>query len=197
MCRVLLIEDSLFCDFRDNGNEDSFDRLFLLIEPWLFRYIYRNVNDRAEAENIHQDTWEILLKNKRKYNPKKGSVKNLIFTIALNEIRKWQKRNIQNRKPANIQTDETEINMNGIHPETPGSIIENKERSKAITEAVSALDENYRQAVTLYYYSDLKVDKIAETMNKPIGTIKIWLFRARTELEKKLIQYKDGAYYYG
>ena len=51
---------------------------------------------------------------------------------------------------------------------------------------VCELPQNYRTVIYLLYYEGYKVYEISKLMNKPEGTIKIWLFRAREILKEKL-----------
>ena len=51
---------------------------------------------------------------------------------------------------------------------------------------VCELPQNYRTVIYLFYYEGYKVYEISKLMNKPEGTIKIWLFRAREILKEKL-----------
>lgn len=51
---------------------------------------------------------------------------------------------------------------------------------------VCALPQNYRTVIYLLYYEGYKVHEISKLMNKPDGTIKIWLYRAREILKQEL-----------
>ena len=51
---------------------------------------------------------------------------------------------------------------------------------------VERLEDNYRTVIQLKYYHDLTITEIARTLEKPEGTIKSWLFRARAMLRKSL-----------
>jgi RNA polymerase sigma-70 factor (ECF subfamily) len=48
--------------------------------------------------------------------------------------------------------------------------------------ALSRIRPEYREAVVLRYREDLSVQEIADTMSVPVGTVKIYLYRARKEL---------------
>ena len=52
------------------------------------------------------------------------------------------------------------------------------------------IDENLRLITVLYYYDDLSVSKISDTLNIPEGTVKSRLSRARNKIYE-LIK-KDG-----
>ena len=61
-----------------------------------------------------------------------------------------------------------------------------------LTNAISALNHDYQTVIILFYYHDLAISSIAETMDKPEGTIKTYLHRAKKELKKVL----EGVNYY-
>lgn len=62
---------------------------------------------------------------------------------------------------------------------------ETKEENDVFS-AVCELPQNYRTVIYLMYYEGYKVGEIAKIMNKREGTIKTWLFRARSILKNKL-----------
>jgi len=57
-----------------------------------------------------------------------------------------------------------------------------------IRNLVKNLDKDLRQIVILYYFEDFSVKEIAKIIQKPEGTVKSRLSRARKELEKSLIK---------
>lgn len=62
---------------------------------------------------------------------------------------------------------------------------ETKEENEVFS-AVCELPQNYKTVIYLMYYEGYKVGEIAKIMNKREGTIKTWLFRARSILKNKL-----------
>jgi RNA polymerase sigma factor (sigma-70 family) len=66
----------------------------------------------------------------------------------------------------------------------------NKERRKAIFEAIEKLPENYKEIIKLRHEEDLDYNEIAVKMNIPLGTVKAHLFRARQLLLSTLKKQK-------
>ena len=64
-------------------------------------------------------------------------------------------------------------------------VFSTKEENDVYT-AVCTLPKNYRTVIYLLYYEGYKVHEISKLMNKPDGTIKIWLYRAREILKQEL-----------
>ena len=50
--------------------------------------------------------------------------------------------------------------------------------------ALSKLEPHYQTVIILFYFHDLSIQSIAESLEKPEGTIKTYLRRARIELKK-------------
>jgi len=59
-------------------------------------------------------------------------------------------------------------------------------RQKAVLEAIHRLPEKYRRIIFMRHFQHKDVNELAVELNKPEGTIKSWLFRARALLRKDL-----------
>jgi RNA polymerase sigma-70 factor (ECF subfamily) len=59
-------------------------------------------------------------------------------------------------------------------------------RQGQIIEAISRLPEKYREIIVMRHFRHMDVMEIAVALDKPEGTIKSWLFRARALLKKDL-----------
>lgn len=58
--------------------------------------------------------------------------------------------------------------------------------SETLRGAITRLPSRYRDIVVMRHYRHMDVNEIAESLGKPEGTIKSWLFRARAMLKKDL-----------
>lgn len=56
----------------------------------------------------------------------------------------------------------------------------------AVRAAVNRLPDRYRSIILMRHFRHMEVCEIASALNKPEGTIKSWLFRARARLRKDL-----------
>lgn len=55
-----------------------------------------------------------------------------------------------------------------------------------LEDAIFTLDDQSREIIMLMYFHDLKIKEIAETMERPEGTIKTWLHQALKRLKEQL-----------
>lgn len=65
--------------------------------------------------------------------------------------------------------------------------IDNEEiESLHLSEALSKLKPSYQTSIILFYYHDMSIQDISDIMEKPVGTIKTYLRRARKSLKNEL-----------
>jgi RNA polymerase sigma-70 factor (ECF subfamily) len=70
--------------------------------------------------------------------------------------------------------------------ETPESIMIRDQLEHSIFEAIEALPEELRVAITLREFDGLSYEDIAEIMQCPVGTVRSRIFRAREAIEKQI-----------
>lgn len=68
----------------------------------------------------------------------------------------------------------------------PEMIFEQMERRQELETLVATLPSHYSVVVSLYYFEDLSHQEIADILNKPIGTIKMYVHRGVRLLRKAL-----------
>lgn len=174
-------EDALFCEFRDNRNYGSFEKLYSLVRPWLYKMIFRLVLDKDVADDVYQETWIKIIEKSSKFDPAKGKINNYIFTIAKNEALRWK-----NRKKR-IAERNSELILDFLKSESnPEVEFETRERNNYILQSIEKLPQKYQDVLILYYYVDLDINQIAETLERPTGTVKTWLSRGKKQLGKFL-----------
>ncbi len=73
----------------------------------------------------------------------------------------------------------------GIPDHRPG-IADPDDLASELEHALAQLREEYRVVFALYHEQGLPYEEIAQTLGRPIGTIKTWLHRARAEMAEHL-----------
>src|SRR4051812_34671555 len=72
--------------------EADFERLYAEHAQALFGFLVYRTGDRALAEDVVADTFERALRARRRFDPRKGSEKTWLYTIALNRLRDQGRR---------------------------------------------------------------------------------------------------------
>ena len=158
-----------------------FDQLYNLAH-WL-------TGDRAEAEDLVQETYAKALKGFRS------------FAQGTN-LRAWMFRILRNTfltsrtglKAQNTVLMDDEADGAGIAAEqvTPESLLLRLENSQAVMKALTDLPVAYREIILLSDMEELSYKEIAEVLSVPIGTVMSRLSRGRKLLRQALLAHSPG-----
>ena len=70
----------------------------------------------------------------------------------------------------------------------PEALYEQAEQRRELETLIETLPTHYRDMVSLYYFEELSQKEIAEILNLPLGTVKVYIFRGIRLLRKKLAE---------
>jgi RNA polymerase sigma-70 factor (ECF subfamily) len=167
------------------GDDRAFRELVLRFQDRLLNFVGRIVTDRETSEEIVQETFLRVFKQKMSYTPN-YAVSTWIYTIALNlgrsELRKRKLRKFLSldflKEESDIElADATVHTMDGLAP--------------VLQQAIEKLPQEYKTAFILCDIQRLPYQQIAEVMRVPVGTVKSRINRARSILREKLKPYKE------
>ncbi len=189
-------DEDLMLRYR-NGDEDAFEMLYRRYEKPVFSFIYRILMSAVDAEDLCQETFLRLVKEKKKYQVS-GNFKTWIFRIALNLCRdRLRRKKFRSHRSMDAPTLSQNGNIiefkNTLSDPAPDQIecMEKDEMKVLIQRAFAKLPEKQRTVVILKEYQDLKFSEIAEIMKSPVGTIKSLNHRGHKKLKKILVKYID------
>lgn len=156
------------------GDEVAFETLIVDQSDKLYRTAFLYVRNKEDALDVLQETtYKAFISMDQLKYPE-------YFSTWLIKILIRTAYDVLNKKKKTIL----------IGDEFFESVTENStekiELGLDLTEAISMLNRHYQTVIILFYYHDLPISKIAETMDKPEGTIKTYLHRAKKELKKTL-----------
>lgn len=135
----------------------------------IFRVALHAVGDRGTAEDVTQTVLLRLYQHGEEFQSA-DHLRHWLFRVAVNESRKVL------RSPWRRRTVPLE-DWDGPAPQREDS---------GVLEAVLALEPKYRVPVYLYYYEELPVKDIAETLGEKVSTVQTRLQRAREKLRLAL-----------
>ncbi len=158
------------------------------------------VGSADEAEDLAQEVFLRVYRNRKKYSPQ-AKFSTWLFTIA-NNLALNALRN-RGRKPV-VPLDVSESGPLGARPEeqlardhgaTPSFGLRQAELADRIRAALDTLNERQKMAVVLNKFEDMNYAEIAEVMGLSTKAVKSLLSRARARLRDALAGYiyMDGA----
>lgn len=162
------------------GERVAFELLADLYRPALFNLAMRMLRNQEDAHDAVQETLVKGFRAIRDFQPDRP-LKPWLFRICSNccvdsvRHRKRDGGSIENHEYALCdESQDLEEHASGNY------------RSTAVHDAVQKLPAKYRDIILMRHFRHMDVNEIAMALNKPEGTIKSWLFRARALLKKDL-----------
>lgn len=170
------------------GDSRAFDLLVIKYQHRILALVGRYISDFAEAQDVTQ---EAFIKAYRALPSFRGDSQfyTWMYRIAVNTAKNYLVSRGRKTPTRDIDLDDAEFfadeaKMKDI--ETPDSLIQRDELRQVVFDAIDALPEELRMAVTLRELDGLSYEEIAEVMDCPIGTVRSRIFRAREAIDKKM-----------
>ena len=161
--------------------EISFRDDILPLKDKLFRLALRITFDRAEAEDVVQDTM-IRVWNKREEWTQFGSIEAYCLTVAKNlAIDRSQKKEARNVELTPEMEEESEASG-------PYDQLINKERMSIIHRLINELPEKQRLIMQLRDIEGESYKEIAKILNLTEEQVKVNLFRARQKVKQRYLE---------
>lgn len=160
--------------------EISFRNDILPLKDKLFRLALRITFDRAEAEDIVQETL-IRVWNKRAEWTQFGSIEAYCLTVTKNlAIDRSQRKDAQTVELTPEAEQASDVS-------SPYDKLVSKERMKLIHRLISELPEKQRQIMLYRDVEGKSYKEIAMVLNLTEEQVKVNLFRARQKVKQKFI----------
>ena len=155
----------------------------------IYNFCRRITYSEFDAEELYQDTFLKAMDAAGRIDVN-NNPKSYLLSIAVslwnNKKRKYARRN--RIAPTDSLDDENNYAV-AADKNTPEEALLQKELYKTVNKCVSELDDKMRIPIVLYYNSGLSVEKIAEVIKCPPGTVKSRLHKARALLRDRLEVY--------
>ena len=139
------------------------DRIYTEYSGKVMGYIRARIRSSAEAEDLHSEVFEKILKKIEEFDPSKASLNTWIFTITRNTVIDHFRRT----KP----TEELDENLSDNIELDEGLL--NSETLSELAAALKRLPEQMRDIIVLRYYDGKPLTEIAELMNLSYGAVKL------------------------
>ncbi|HID39317.1 MAG TPA: sigma-70 family RNA polymerase sigma factor [Calditrichaeota bacterium] len=168
------------------GDNYAFDILVKRYKDPLLNFVYRFLGDRTEAEDIVQETFLRLFKNKHYYK-EIAKFSTWIYTIAGNlaktELRKRRRRSFFSISNFTGTDKDYDIPDKDVSPEKQADSVLT---DNIIQQAVNKLSPKFKEVIVLRDIQEFSYEEISEIVGIPLGTVKSRVNRARLKLQEDL-----------
>ena len=169
------------------GDLRAFDLLVLKYQGRIGALVSRYVKDPGEVEDVTQ---EAFIKAYRALDKFRGdsAFYTWLYRIASNAAKNHLVA--RGRRPGadtTIEDAETfELSALISESSTPEAVAMSEELAQVVAEAMEALPEELRAALTLREFEGLSYDDIAVVLECPVGTVRSRIFRALESIDDRV-----------
>src|SRR5919197_5790465 len=169
------------------GDEEAFTALYRRRQGGVYRFALRMSGSEALAEDVVQETFMVLMRDGRNFDPARGSLAAYLYGIARNHVLRAFER-----ERAHVPFDEgADESLEAPHenlvarPDPLGDLTRG-EMVERLRLAVLALPTHYREALVLCELEEMSYAEAAAALSCAIGTVRSRLHRARAMLAEKM-----------
>jgi RNA polymerase sigma-70 factor (ECF subfamily) len=160
-----------------SGNYEAFGILVRRYENFAYTLICSMVGNDEAARDITQEVFLRAYRSIRRFE-RRSSFKTWLYRISYNTALAHISREKKMAEREEIAVSDRIDNS-----------YKNQSVRLTLDRIIGELKPEYRAVIILHYYEDLKYEEIAETLDCPIGTVKIRLYRAKYELKQLWSKY--------
>ncbi len=170
------------------GDAAAFAELVRRYQQEMFAFLQRFVGDAAMAEDLFQETFVLVHRNARTFDPVRR-FRPWLFTIAANKARD-QLRASGRRTTQSLDrttgSDETTTFVDLMESDiaTPPEDLTSAEDIAMVQEVIAQMPDSYREVLLLSFYQRFAYKEMAEMLGIPLGTVKSRLHAAVASFAK-------------
>ncbi|WP_455130385.1 sigma-70 family RNA polymerase sigma factor [Propionibacterium acidifaciens] len=184
-------------DIRDTETDEQriarFERDAMVHLDQLYGAALRMTRNPSDAEDIVQETYAKAFGSFKQFRPG-TNLRAWLYRILTNTyINSYRKAQRQPRTSGGEEVEDWQLAKAASHDSSGLRSAETEALSaipdQAVTDALNALSDDFRQAVLLADVEGFSYREIAEIMGTPIGTVMSRLNRGRAQLRSSLVDY--------
>lgn len=161
-----------------SGDEAAIAELVKRFHARVFGLCRRMLDHRQDAEDAAQDSLIRMVRGLGGWDNRRALAP-WVLAIAANRCRTYL--DARRRRPSTRQIVDS-------LPDRRLDTAHATNWNEDVQQALSELRPEYREAFVLFHEQQLSCQEIAEALNRPVGTVKTWIHRARRELAEQLLQ---------
>jgi RNA polymerase sigma-70 factor (ECF subfamily) len=176
------------------GDLNAFNRLVLAYQDMAFNLAARMLNDQDAAADVTQTAF---LSAYRSFDTFRGGsfkawVMRMVANACYDELRRRKRRPTTPLEPLDEDDEEIESpSWLADDAASPEESLEQAELESAIQHCLNGLDSEFRAVVVMVDLQGMDYLEVSGALNKPLGTIKSRLARARLKLRDCLHHFRE------
>ena len=181
-----LSDEELMNLVRHDDSKSAFAELMGRYECRLINFLNRYTGNRETAENLTQETFLRIYRNRQDYEPS-AKFKTFIYRIATNlAIDEFRKKA---RRKEELMEDFSKKESSNPNPQ---DMAISGDRAEKVRESLMKLDEKHRVVIVMKWFDGMKYEQIAKILGLSVGTVKSRVHYALKKLEVELKPLLNG-----
>ena len=166
------------------GDRDAFGVLVHKYQDMVYTYAFQKVRNEADAQDITQEVF--IRAYRRLFKLRHPHLfRTWLYTIMSNECKRWMERVMKKRRREIVLEEVAEDTLK-IEPAHAAPV---EGWQVDLEQAMSALPDENRVAVSMFYMGDCSLKEISEFLGVSVNTVKGKLHRARQQLGGAMSQH--------
>lgn len=163
------------------GDEEAFTWLYIDSQPYIYKKCVKLGANDADAQDITQDVMIRVYRNiKGLRDP--NCYRSWLTRIITNTFNNYyRKKNRYVALPEEVQVKEEREYM------LPDTCVEALDQQSRIQDAISPLKQPFKEVLVLFYLKEMSEKEIANTIHRPLGTVKSRLYMARAKMRDERV----------
>ena len=163
------------------GSRSAYQSLVKRHLKSISHYAYRLLGNQKDTQDITQEVFLRLWINAHKWNTEKSKLTTWLHRIAHNLCIDYLRKHTRMQTQDSFDDEAADSSSNNEE-----STEEPNDKTKLLREALSALPENQRSALTLCHYQGFSNKEAAAIMNISVKALESSVARAKLSLREKL-----------
>jgi RNA polymerase sigma-70 factor (ECF subfamily) len=181
-------EDDVLVEEAIGGSEGAYTALVNKYQRGLSFHIAKMVKNRSKVEDLVQETFVKAFENIQRYH-KGYAFSTWLYRIGTNHtidyLRKKKLQTLSIDEPIESGDQSMKMQLPDHATQTDRKVIRS-ERQQIVRDAIENLPQKYREVIKLRHMQEMSYQEIVDVLDRPLGTVKAHLFRAREMLYKSL-----------
>jgi len=174
------------------GIEEAVNEIYESMYKRVYYFALKMVGSENDAEDVVQETFISAFKALPNLE-KIESFQSWLFQITANKSRNLLRKNKKVETVDASGDDETNEEFIEKQPDReenliPEDALDNEAKKKIILGIINSLPDNQKECVMMFYYSEMGVKEIAETLGVSEGTVKSRLNYARQKIKDGILE---------
>ena len=177
-------DEELIAAFQQ-GQTDAFNILVKRYKDQLMNFVVRYVGDYDQADDVVQETFVRVYRNKQSYKPI-AKFSTWLYTIATNlaktQLHRRKRHALFSLSRRSESGEEKEYDIPDVNASADGQA-DSALKQEIIQKALDSISPKYREVVVLSDIQDMSYEEICLITGLNIGTVKSRLNRGRAQLQ--------------